>query len=160
MGAVGIVLMLLHICAYVIMRHVVASPIPGTIEIVSSYYMVLIAFLPLAWAEWRGEMVSVEVFAGLFSGVLKKPNQLFVALITAAAYATLTYTTWVVAMREYATKTFVVSLQMPLAVWPSYFILPAGFALATVVALLRIYLILSDDELREVPMATLGDSHE
>lgn len=146
LGSVGVAVMLVHICAYVIGRHVAASPIPATVEIVSNYYMVLIAFLPLAWAERRGDMISVEVFGQMFRGPLRRLNAAFVAATTAGAYAILAYTTWLVAMREFAVRSYVISLSMTIPVWPSYFILPLSFGLATVVCLFKLALVLAGRE--------------
>lgn len=145
-GALGILAMLIHISAYVVMRHVASAPIPMTIEIVSRYYMVLIAFLPLAWAEQRGDMISVEVFAPFYKGWLRKLVDIFVALVTAGAYTALTYSTYLVALREFEAKSFVISLQIALPVWPSYFVLPVAFGLATLVCLFRIYLLATGDD--------------
>ena len=146
LGSVGVVVMLVHICAYVIGRHVAASPVPATVEIVSNYYMVLIAFLPLAWAERRGDMISVEVFGHLFRGPLRRLDAAFVAAVTALAYSILAYTTWLVAMREFAVRSYVISLSMTIPVWPSYFILPLSFGLAMIVCLLRLALVLAGRE--------------
>ena len=137
LGAVGVVAMLVHITAYVIMRQFSHSPVPATVEIVSYYYMVLIAFLPLAWAERRGEMISIEIFAPLLTGRIGRINEIFVALVTAGVYAVLTYTTWIVAMREFSARSFVLSLSVVIPVWPGYFVLPIGFALAALVTLYR-----------------------
>ena len=137
LGAVGVVAMLVHITAYVIMRQFSHSPVPATVEIVSYYYMVLIAFLPLAWAERRGEMISIEIFAPLLTGRIGRINEIFVALVTAGVYAVLTYTTWLVAMREFSARSFVISLSVVIPVWPGYFVLPIGFALAALVTLYR-----------------------
>lgn len=144
LGAIGVVAMLVHISAYVISRHMLSAPIPATVEIVSYYYMLLIAFLPLAWAEQRGEMISVEVFAQLFRGAFKKAVAVFVALVTAGAYVALTYTTWIVAMRHFNSKSFTISLSVAVYTWPGYFILPLSFGLAALVSLLRVYLIITD----------------
>ena len=146
LGSVGVVVMLVHICAYVIGRHVAASPVPATVEIVSNYYMVLIAFLPLAWSERRGDMISVEVFGHLFRGPLRRLDAAFVAAVTALAYSILAYTTWLVAMREFAVRSYVISLSMTIPVWPSYFILPLSFGLAMIVCLLRLALVLAGRE--------------
>jgi TRAP-type C4-dicarboxylate transport system permease small subunit len=137
LGAVGVVLMLLHVTAYVISRHLMSAPIPATIEIVSYYYMVLIAFLPISWAERNGDMISVEVFDPLYPPAFKRWLNVFVALVTCAAYMALTYTTWIVAMREFGARSFVISLSVAVPTWPSYFILPVAFALAAIVALYR-----------------------
>jgi TRAP-type C4-dicarboxylate transport system permease small subunit len=137
LGAVGVVAMLVHITAYVIMRQFSHAPVPATVEIVSYYYMVLIAFLPIAWAERRGEMISIEIFAHLMTGRIGRINEVFVALVTAGVYVMLTYTTWLVAMREFSARSFVISLSVVIPVWPGYFVLPIGFALAAVVTLYR-----------------------
>ncbi|QDZ12931.1 TRAP transporter small permease [Devosia ginsengisoli] len=136
-GAIGVVAMLVHITAYVIMRQFSHAPVPATVEIVSYYYMILIAFLPIAWAERRGDMISIEIFAFLMKGRVGRINEIFVALVTAGVYAMLTYTTWLVAMREFSARSFVISLSVAIPVWPSYFVLPVGFGLAAVVTLYR-----------------------
>jgi TRAP-type C4-dicarboxylate transport system permease small subunit len=137
LGAVGVVAMLVHITAYVILRQAFHMPVPATVEIVSYYYMILIAFLPIAWAERRGDMISIEIFAPLMKGRIGRINEIFVALVTGAVYLTLTYTTWLVAMREFATRSFVISLSVAIPVWPSYFVLPIAFGLAAIVTLYR-----------------------
>lgn len=136
-GAIGVVAMLVHITAYVVLRQFSHSPVPATVEIVSYYYMILITFLPIAWAERRGEMISIEIFAHLMTGRIGRINEIFVALVTSGVYAVLTYTTWLVAMREFSARSFVISLSVAIPVWPSYFVLPIGFALAAVVTLYR-----------------------
>lgn len=137
LGAAGVVLMLLHITVYVVMRHVASAPPPATVEIVSYYYMVLIAFLPLAWAERRGDMITVEVFQHVMPQAVKRWVDILVAFVTFAAYVALTWTTWLVAMREFASRSFVISLSVALPTWPGYFVLPVAFALAAAVALYR-----------------------
>lgn len=146
LGAVGVVAMLVHITTYVITRHLFSAPVPATVEIVSYYYMILIAFLPIAWAERRGDMITVEIFGQFFKGPVRKINAVFVALVTAAAYGALTYTTWLMAMRAFESKTFVISLQTAVPIWPGYFILPIAFGLAAIVTILKLYLILVDAE--------------
>lgn len=155
-GAVGVVLMLLHVTAYVIMRHFVASPIPATIEIVSYYYMILIAFLPLAWAERRGDMITVEVFQHLMPAAFKRWADILVALVTFAAYAALTYTTWLVAMREFGSRSFLISLNVALPTWPGYFVLPVAFGLAAGMTLYRA----AKGVLGEAPAAPRGNGEK
>ena len=137
LGAIGVVAMLVHITAYVVMRNLAAAPVPATVEIVSHYYMIAIAFLPVAWAERRGDMISVEIFAHLLTGRVGRVNDAFVGLLTGGVYLMLTYTTWLVAMREFHAHSFVVSLSIAIPIWPSYFILPVGFGLAAVVSIYR-----------------------
>jgi len=82
-------------------------------------------------------MIAVEVLDPLFAPAFRKWLTILVALLTCAAYLILTYTTWLVAMREFEARSFVISLSVALPTWPSYFILPVGFALAAMVSLYR-----------------------
>jgi hypothetical protein len=49
----------------------------------------------------------------------------------------LVYTTWGIAMRSFRTGSSVIVLNFLLPVWPTYFLPPAGFALATGVTAIR-----------------------
>ncbi|MNV96168.1 hypothetical protein D3C71_1911380 [compost metagenome] len=40
-------------------------------------------------------------------------------------------------MREFSARSFVLSLSVVIPVWPGYFVLPIGFALAALVTLYR-----------------------
>lgn len=137
-GAIGVVAMLLHITGYVVLRLFLSSPIPATVEIVSYYYMLAVAFLPIAWAERRGDMIAIEVFADFFQGTVGTVVDFFVAVVTAAVYFILTWTTWLAAMREFEAGSFVISLSHIIPTLPGYFALPVGFALAFLVALYRL----------------------
>src|SRR5690606_18529071 len=129
---------LLHITAYVVMRLFLSSPIPATVEIVSYYYMVVVAFLPIAWAERRGDMIAIEIFDSLFRCVTGKIVDLFVADVTTVNYLILTSTSWGVAVREFQSGSVVISLSHLIPTWPGYFALPVCFALAFLVSLYRL----------------------
>jgi TRAP-type C4-dicarboxylate transport system permease small subunit len=60
-GALAIGALMLHVFADVVLRNVSNKPIPATYEIVTNYYMIALAFIPLAWVERGGGMVQVEV---------------------------------------------------------------------------------------------------
>lgn len=139
-GAVGVIAMLVQVTADVVLRNMFSMAVPATVEIVSRYYMVAIAFLPLAWADRRGDMIVVEVFASAFRGVAKAILDRSVAVLTTMVYAFLAYSTFLVAMREASVGTIIMSLNLAVPIWPGYFFLPAGFAVATFVAALRIFL--------------------
>lgn len=146
-AALGALVMMVHICAEVVLRTFFSAPIPATVEIVSRYYMVVLAFLPIAWLERRRGMVSVEAIDFLLSPAVKRGWDVVVALVSAVIYAGLAYTTWLMALKNYATGTFVMALDWVVPVWPTYFVPPLGFALAVLVTLLRAIVIAgSDDE--------------
>lgn len=139
LGSLGVVALMLHVCADVLLRALVGTPIPATVEIASRYYMVLISFLPLAWVEQRDGMVSIGVLDSVLSPSWLRWSDVVVALVVAVAYALLAWITLKTALKSYTVGTFVIVLNEPLIVWPSYFLPPLGFALATIVCMVRAY---------------------
>jgi len=65
LAAAFLVLMALHITVDVVLRLMFGGAFPGTLEIVSFYYMVYAVFLPLAFVERRGEHIEVDAFFNL-----------------------------------------------------------------------------------------------
>ncbi len=136
-AAAGALVMVLHICAEVVSRNLFGAPIPATVEIVSQYYMVVLAFLPLAWLERRRGMVSVEATDFLLTPAMRRWSDVVIALVSAVIYAGLAYTTWLVALKNFASGTFVTALDVAVPTWPTYFLPPLGFGLAVLVTLAR-----------------------
>ncbi len=136
-GAIGVAALLLHVATDVLTRNLLDRPIPATNEIASRYYMVAIAFLPLAWVERRGGMVRVEILDAIASPRFVQLSELAVSLLTTAVYFVLANVTWADALKNWRIGTFVDVLGNQIAVWPTYFLPPAGFALAGAVTFLR-----------------------
>jgi len=143
LGALGVAAMLVHVTADVIARWYFYVALPATAEIVARYYMVLVAFLPLAWVERRHEMVKVEVASALYGPRGVRAIDFVVALVSTLIYAGLAYTTLIDALDQYEVGSFVLSLTTALPVWPSYFVLPIAFAFAGLATLARAILIAS-----------------
>jgi TRAP-type C4-dicarboxylate transport system permease small subunit len=100
--------------------------------------MVALAFFPVAWVERQGGMVSVEIIDMVLPEAGVRVLQRFVALISALVYGALTWFTWTAAVKNWETGTYDLIHDIYLPLWPGYFLLPAGFAVATLVALLRV----------------------
>lgn len=137
LGGLGIILMLLHISADVLSRHIFKVALPATADIVARYYMVAAAFLPLAWVEGGRSMITVEILGGVMSPQVLRVSDVLVLLASAAIYAGLTYATMRAALPHFHRGAFILSLSTPIPVWPTYFILPASFAIAAAVTLAR-----------------------
>lgn len=58
-------LMMLHVSADVTGRYFFNRPLDGTTEIVSAYYMVIVAYLPWAYLARNDTHISVDVFTRL-----------------------------------------------------------------------------------------------
>lgn len=143
-GAVVVGLMMVHITADVIGKFVFDRPLPGTIPIVSKFYMVIIAFLPLAIVERESGHIDVEVLTNQFSRTVQKFLYFFSTLLGIAVYGALTWRTWLEAMKKYGIGTFSYEEGIKIITWPSYFILPFGIALTVVVLIAKLRWTLTD----------------
>lgn len=137
LGAAATLLLMVHVGLDIVMRNVWNAPIPATWEIVTHYYMVALAFIPLAWLERTGGMVQVEVINGLLSPRMMRVSDLLVAVIAVVIYATLAFVTFQAAMRSTNVGQFVMANQTRVVVWPAYWLPPLGFGLAAVSVALR-----------------------
>ena len=61
-GAVAIALLMLHVVADVTGRYVFNHPLPGTLESVTYYYMVMVTALPFAYVTRGQGQIAVEMF--------------------------------------------------------------------------------------------------
>ena len=143
-GALATLLLMLHVVADVAMRNLFNQPIPATYEVVVNYYMIALAFIPLAWVERSGAMVQVEVINGALGPRGMWLSNLLVAVISTVIYAVLAYVTYNVAIRNFGTGTFVLANQVRVPTWPAYWLPPLGFALASVICALRIFTPIKD----------------
>lgn len=133
LGGLAIALMMLHVTADVAGRFIFGTPIPGTITVVSHYYMIVAAFVPLAFAAQKNAHISVEVVTELLPGPIKRHLEGWTLLLSAVVFALVAVRTWEVALSKYAIDASVVQGNTSIPVWPSYFVLPAGLALMTIV---------------------------
>lgn len=153
LGLVAVALMMLHITIDVTGKFLLNEPVPATIAMVSSYYMVVVAFLALALAETRNSHITVEVLTEFFPMRVQRHLYSWTYLVSALVYGVITYRAWEEAQRAHATGTFIMEQSTKLITWPSYYLLPIGTGLMTVVVLYRflIYLTGAKSGLGEVP---------
>lgn len=131
---VGLVLMMVHVVADVAMKFVFNSPIIGTLETVSYYYMVCVVFLPLAAIELRHEHVHVDLFTQFLPGKLQCGIYIAANLLGVLYFGGLAYQTFLDAIVAFQTKETIMSNYI-FYVWPSRWALPLGFS-AIVLALI------------------------
>lgn len=136
-AAIGTVAMMLHICLDVALRNVFRISLDTAPEVVSRYYMVIVAFLPLAWLERRDGMVSVELLEWIMGPRTRQISDISVALLSCAAYIMLAWTTGKSAWGHYSIGTFVEFVDFRMPVWHSYLIPPTGFGLAAIICLIK-----------------------
>lgn len=138
-GGLAILTLMVHVVADVALRNLVNRPVPGTYEIVTHYYMAALAFVPLAWLERAGGMITVEVTDVFLSPRAIWLSDKLVAVISTAIYAALAWVTFRASLDTFAKGTFVMAQSVAIPTWPAYFMPPVGFLLAASVTITRIF---------------------
>ena len=129
-GTVCVVLMMCQIVVDVLLRSLLRLSIPVTVETVTYYYMVGIAFLPLALVEMRREMISVELLEFAMSKAFLAASDFVVLSVGALTYGALAVTSWGTAAKNWRIGSFVEISSGRFETFISYFILPVGFGVA------------------------------
>lgn len=145
LAAIAVALMLLHVTFDVVGKLVFGTPIPGTIAIVSDYYMVAVVFLPLAFAERRDLHISVEVLAERLPRRAQAWLWIAGAALSAAVFVLLTWRGAEEALRKQETGTFIIEHDVRIDTWPAYYLMPLGAALMALALLWRVAGVLRGD---------------
>lgn len=135
-GGLGIILMMLNITLDVVLKLIWNAPIQGTVEISSYYYMVAIVMLPMAMVEYDDEQISVDLLFNHFPDWLKRTSLLITFAATAGMLSIMTWRTGLDAMRAFSVGEVVMGSR-EIIVWPARCMLPLGFGLAAVAAVMR-----------------------
>ncbi|WP_158964511.1 TRAP transporter small permease [Chachezhania sediminis] len=127
-GAFFLVSMVLLIVVDVAMRNLLGVGFPATAELVSRYAMVLVTFMPIAYAELQRRHIEVTAVTGYLPRRMQ--HVLFVAgiAISIPAYLLLAYGNGIEAIRNTESGSFVYAGELPLITWPSLWILPVSYA--------------------------------
>ena len=128
-----VALMMLHIAFEVMMRYVFGISVPGTLTLVSKYYLPAVVFLPMAIAERRGNHISVEVLTQYLPLVVQRVLEHLARILAAVVFAVLTYQTWLDALKKTRSGAFELDFGYQFITWPSYYLLPLGFGAMTLV---------------------------
>ena len=159
-GMLAVALMMLQITIDVTGKYIFSIPVPATISLVSHYYMVIIAFLPLAFVEERDGHITVEVLTEFLPMRIQHHLGSWTYLLSAAVFGALAYRSLVTAGSSRDACAFMVELGMKIIIWPSYYLLPIGAGLMTAVLIYRwlLYVTGAKSGLREQP--TLNEEME
>tara|TARA_R100000935_G_C2840515_1_gene170736 strand:- start:1405 stop:1929 length:525 start_codon:yes stop_codon:yes gene_type:complete len=126
-AGVGLVLMMVQTTADVIADNFWHQPIPGNLEVISVYHMVLVVFLPLAFVEWQHENIQVDLLWGIMPSWLQRMSLLLGYLVSAAFFGILVRQTWIDAMNALSKNEMMMG-NVYVLIWPAKFMLPIGFA--------------------------------
>ncbi len=138
-GGVAVVLMMVHISVDVVLKYTLHLPMPGTIEIISFYYMPAAIFLPLAAVERGAHHIIVELFTQHLA-----PRRIAgydaVACAFGVVYAAgLTWATGKMAVLQTSRAESWDATFFNLPIWPTRWLLPLGCGLLMLYMALHVY---------------------
>lgn len=131
-------LMMMHITVDVAGRVLFNHPLEGTIEVVAGYYMVAIAFLPLAYIVGHEGHIVVELFTRGLSPRGKFRLGTVVDVVTFAYMSLFAWQTTIEAVEQTEVGEVWETATEFIAIWPSRWLLPAGCTLMAAYLLYRI----------------------
>ena len=126
LSSVAMLLMVFHIVADVVLRHFFNSPLPGTIEIVSNWYMVVLAFLPLGYVQWHREHLMVEVFTKDIPQRVLRLIDVVVQVVCIALLGLYVTQVAIAAVEKTQLREALEATWFDIPVWPTRWLLPLG----------------------------------
>jgi TRAP-type C4-dicarboxylate transport system permease small subunit len=141
-AGVATFLIMLLIAADVVMRYL-GSGVPGTLVIVTYYLMLVVAFLSIARVEQRDAMISVDALYDALGPAGRRWMMAFATALVTLVYAGIAYASLQEALKQFAVGAHALTLTYVLSIWPAYFIVPVAFAVAALIAGLRLVLLLA-----------------
>ena len=98
--------MMIHVSLDVLLSLFIPEPLPATVEIVSSYYMVALVFLPQAFVELKNEHIHVDVIHSHLPELGKTILDVFALVLSTIYLGLMTYQTWFDALEKFEVGEF------------------------------------------------------
>lgn len=134
----GLFMMMLHVVLDVLARALFRVALPGTIEVVSSYYMVMAVFLPLAMVQRRHAHIMVSLFTEWMSPRAVYRLDTLVRIVFALAAIGFAYVTAEAAFDKTIIQEKIVTPDGFVLVWVSRWLLPISAVALAIVLLCQI----------------------
>jgi len=120
--------MTVHTLADVIARYFFRSPIPGTMEIATHYYLIPMTFLPLASVELRREHIVVEAFTHFLPQRWTLVLDAVVRILCIVILLVFAWRTGMKALVSTHRAESETAVFFHVAIWPMRWVLPLSFA--------------------------------
>lgn len=137
-AAITVIVMCLHVSASALLRSLLNITLPGTVEIVMYYYMVLVAFLPWSVAQKLSEHVTVDLLTTILPKHALRWLQLGVDLFSAAVTGLLCWALVSMALRQTGLGQIVETGWFDLPVWPARWLAALGCGAMVLVLVVQI----------------------
>ena len=130
--------MMAHVTLDVFMRTSLNDPLAQTNQMVAGYYMIAVAFAPIALLGHRDDHISAEVFTDRLSPNGKRWLSVFTTLLGLAYMVVFTWQSWISAARRTAQNEVLEVSGGYMIVWPGRWLLPVAGASLFLVLLVRL----------------------
>lgn len=138
-GSAGLAAMMLHITGDVLFRALLHAPLTGTLEIVSTYYMIAVSFLPLGFIQSRRYHIEVELFTQRLSRRWLAALEAFAALLGLAIFLGIGVSGALTAWTNTLAGEVVDATLFDITVWPTRWFLVFGCTAAALAALAALF---------------------
>ncbi len=161
-GALCVVLMMIQVTLDVVLKNLFTVRIPFTQALVTRWYMVAAAFMPLGLTEILDRHISVEVLYHTFGSRLRRLLGGAVCLFAACVVAIMTAPAWEEAMTKFHAGAFETENGKDISIWGGYLFLPAGLALMAAILLYRVVVLWTplQSGMEETPVDRIDDVRE
>lgn len=158
LGAIAIVLMMIQIAIDVTLRNLFNLSVPMTATLVTKWYMVAVAFLPLGLAELIDRHICVDVVYQQFSLRWRRIVGGAVCLLSFIVVCIMVIPLWGEAVEKMELGSFELENGRHLSIWLPFFFLPVGFAVFGAILLYRVVVLWTGMEsgMEEVPIEREG----
>jgi TRAP-type C4-dicarboxylate transport system permease small subunit len=137
-GLVAAFAMMIHVAVDVTGRTVFNHPLSGTTEIVSGWYMVACAYLPLAWITRHDNHIVAGVFQQIGTKWFAYWLEILVKVFLLVFICVFTWETYIRAVQQTAAGEVWQAATGFIPIWPSRWMLPLSGVVMIVYLLLRI----------------------
>ena len=144
-SALVLFLMMANVEIDVLLRYTNGKPLPLTLELVSYYYMIGIAFIPLALVERKDGHIAVDLVVQFFPIVVQRLIEGIMSLVGGGFFSLMARVTFKAAWSKWLTGEYIMGT-FSLPTWPASFALPLGFGLFALVLLLKSVVLLAGHE--------------
>lgn len=134
----AVILMMTLIALSVLSKNLLGTPIPLTSIIVSHYFMILIAFLPLGFAQLRGQHITVDIAYMTMPRRARHAIRILATIVTCICALLIAWQAFLEALKQARVGTVLVESGVDVPVWISVFVLPIGFLFFAVAALITL----------------------
>ncbi len=137
-GAIAVGLMMVHVCMDVGIRVLLRIPVYGTIEIVSKYMMVIIAFAPVAELQRQRQHLFVESFTALAPPRFNRILDYIVIVYFFGLAGFYIYASGKKALEKTAVHASLRTPAFDIPIWPAYWVIPVTMAVLAIVLITQI----------------------